>query len=111
MNTGSKVDNGCNALVLSYDTLEKLGISTKTADLENLPNKTGRLASGEKHTFKNLGEVSLYRTGEQPIHICNVEAICHATRETNDLLGTEVFSQFTDVNFRLSGNKYMELLK
>ncbi|MCL2357254.1 MAG: hypothetical protein FWC70_08885 [Defluviitaleaceae bacterium] len=106
-----KVDNGCNALVLSHDTMKKLGFSTAAADLEKLPNKTGRLASGEKHIFKNLGAVSLYRTGKQPVHICNAEAICHATHETNDLIGTEVLNQFTDVNFHLSGNKYMELLK
>ncbi|MCL2357252.1 MAG: hypothetical protein FWC70_08875 [Defluviitaleaceae bacterium] len=106
-----KVDNGCNALVLSHDTMKKLGFSTAAADLEKLPNKTGRLASGEKHTFKNLGAVSLYRTGKQPVHICNAEAICRATHETNDLIGTEVLNQFTDVNFHLSGNKYMELLK
>lgn len=106
-----KVDNGCNSLVLSHDTLGKLGVSINAADLEKLPSKTGRLASGEKHTFKGRGAVSLYRTGNQPVHICNAEAICRGTRETRDLLGTEVLSQFTDVHFRLSGNTYMELLK
>lgn len=106
-----KVDNGCNALVLSHDTMKKLGFSTAPIDLGKLPKKTGRLASGEKHTFKTLGMVSLFRTGSQPTHVCNAEAICHATMETNDLLGTEVLNQYTDVNFHLSDNKYMELLK
>jgi len=106
-----KVDNGCNALVLSHDTMKKLGFSIAPSDLGKLPDKTGRLASGEKHTFKNLGAVSLFRTGSQPAHVCNAEAICHATMETNDLLGTEVLNQFCGVNFWLTGNKYMELLK
>ena len=39
------------------------------------------------------------------------QSACHATRETNDLIGTEVFKQFADVIFRLHGDKYMELLK
>ena len=106
-----KVDNGCNSLVLSHDTLEKLGVSVDSSILKKLPSKIGRLASGEKHTFKELGTVSLFRADKQLTHICNAQAICHATRETRDLLGTEIFKQFTDVNFHLSGNKYMELLK
>jgi hypothetical protein len=106
-----KVDNGCNSLVLSHDTLEKLGLSVDSSVLEKLPSKIGRLASGEKHTFKELGMVSLSRADKKLTPICNAQAICHATRETRDLLGTEVFKQFTDVNFRLSDDKYMELLK
>ena len=106
-----KVDNGCNSLVLSHDTLAKLGVSTNATHLGKLPSKTGRLASGEKHIFKVLGAVSLYRAGSRPVHVCNAEAICHETRETRDLLGTEVLKQFTDVHFHLSGNTYMELLK
>ncbi|MCL1877448.1 MAG: retropepsin-like domain-containing protein [Defluviitaleaceae bacterium] len=106
-----KVDNGCNALVLSHDTLKKLGISTNVENLDKLPNKIGKLASGEKRTFKSLGSVSLFQPGKKQLRICDANAICHATHETNDLMGTEVFKQFTDVHFRLIGNKYMELLK
>jgi predicted aspartyl protease len=106
-----KVDTGCNSLVLSHDTLKKLGVSTDAANLGKLSNKMGRLASGEKHIFKVLGAVSLYSAGSLPAHICNAEAICHETRETRDLLGTEVLKRFADVHFGLSGNTYMELMK
>jgi len=106
-----KVDSGCNALVLSHETLKKLAISTKPLDLEKLPDMTGKLATGVKSRFKQLGVVSLYSINKPPVHICNAKAICHARRETNDLIGTEVLQQFTDVNFHLSGHKYMELLK
>jgi len=105
-----KVDNGCNALVLSHETLEKLSIPCKPKDLTKLPDMTGKLATGVKSRFKQLGTVSLYSINKNPLHICNAKAICHASCETNDLMGTEVLQQFTDVNFHLSGNKYMELL-
>ena len=106
-----KVDTGCNAVVLSHKTLQKLGLSVASADLEKLKSVTGKQASGEKHIFKELGMVSLYLYKDHTTHVCNTEAICHATRATNDLLGTEVLNQFMDVNFRLSDDKYMELLK
>jgi len=107
-----KVDTGCNGgLVLSHKELKGLGYLTNHADFANLPNETGTLASGEKSIFKKLGAVSLYQVGKQPIHICNASAICHVTHETNNLIGTEVLRQFRDINFRLYGNRYMDLLK
>jgi hypothetical protein len=106
-----KVDTGCNALVLSHSSLKKLGFSASISDLAKLPPETGRLASGEKSDFKNLGTISLYTDKNQSVKICQTSAICHATRKTNDLIGTAVLKQFCKVDFNLTGNKYMELLK
>ncbi|MCL2204692.1 MAG: hypothetical protein FWB88_12220 [Defluviitaleaceae bacterium] len=104
-----KIDTGCNALVLSHDTLTRLGISAEATNLAKLPDETVRLASGEKSPFKRLGTVSLLCVGTKPLPICTVPAICHATRETNDLLGTEVLRRFGLVFFNLTGEAYMEL--
>jgi len=101
-----KIDTGCNAVILSHSTLESLGYSAKSEDLEKLPSVTGKQVSGDKQIFKDLGEIALYRN--TTTHICNGNAICHATHETNDLMGTEVFKQFTNVAFNLK-EKYMEL--
>jgi hypothetical protein len=97
-------------VVLSHGTLERLGLSSDTANLSKLPDVSGALASGEKHKFKKLGGISLYLDPAQAIHICNTEAICHSTHETNDLLGTEAFKQFSGVAFNIAGDKYMELI-
>ena len=104
-----KVDTGCNALVLSHRTLNKLGFSTKNTDLSKLPSLSGKLASGDKHTFRKLGAVSLCQDKAQTVQICKVDAICHSTHETHDLLGTEVLRQFSGVTFGLVGDRYMEL--
>jgi predicted aspartyl protease len=104
-----KVDTGCNAVVLSRKTLENLGFSTSESDFAKLPSVVGKQASGEKHTFKELGNVSLYRDKLQTVHIGNVSAICHATHETNDLLGTEALQQFCGIYFNLGNEKYIEL--
>jgi hypothetical protein len=85
------------------------GIPTDAAILGKLPDENVRLASGEKSPFKRLGEVALHHADGN--HICHAGAICHATRKTNDLMGTVVFRQFTGVNFHLATEKYMELLK
>jgi len=106
-----KIDTGCNALVLSHSTLAALGYSTAAGNLAKLSGATGRLASGEKSAFKNLGNVQLFLDKKQCIPICTAQAICHATHETNDLLGTKVLRQFCDIHFHLTGDKYMELLK
>ena len=106
-----KIDSGCNGLVLSHKTLKALGRPTSTSDLAKLNDVTGRLASGEKSLYKGLGVVALHLNKIQPDHICTANAICHATRETNDLLGTEVLRQFCGVNFNLADDKYMELKK
>jgi len=106
-----KVDTGCNSVVLSHSTLKSLGISTSNANLSKLSDETAKLASGEKSSFKSLGAVSLSLDKVQSVPICNAKAICHATRKTNDLLGTEVFKQFASVAFNLAGDKYMELKK
>ena len=103
-----KVDTGCNSLVLSHGTLKKFGITANATTLSILPDETVRLASGEKSPFKRLGKVALSHTDGN--HICHAPAICHATRKTNDLMGTAVFRQFTGVNFHLAAQKYMELL-
>jgi len=103
-----KIDTGCNAVVLSHSTLESFGISTGTTSLSKLTTVPGTLASGVENIFKKLGKVSLYKN-KQALHICDIEAICHSTHETNDLLGTEVFRQFSGVLFNLVGDRYMEL--
>lgn len=105
-----KVDTGCNGLVLSHKTLETMGYSTAKTALAKLNDEIGILASGEKTTFKKLGLVSLNGSGSQHGQICSANAICHATRETNDLLGTEVLRQFSTVAFNLDG-RFLELLK
>ena len=104
-----KVDTGCNALVLSHNTLKKLGFFTGIENLAKLPAETGRLANGEISNFKNLGAILLFADKNQSTQICRVPAICHATRKTNDLLGTAVFKQFCKVDFNLTNDKYMEL--
>jgi len=106
-----KVDTGCNALVLSHNALKKLGFSTSESDLSKLQSITGKLADGEKTNYKSLGEVSLFSGENREGHICDVQAICHSIRKTNDLIGTAVLKQFCKVDFNLSGDTYMELLK
>ena len=106
-----KVDTGCNALVLSHGTLRRLGFSVSESDLVKLQSISGKHADGEKSNYKNLGEVSLFSHENHEGHICDVQAICHAARKTNDLIGTAVLKQFCKVDFNLTGDKYMELLK
>jgi len=107
--TEFKVDTGCNSLVLSHKTLKKLGISTVKENLSKLTSVPAKLASGDTNTYKKLGTVSLFQDKGQASHICNANAICHFTKETHDLLGTEVLRQFSDVTFGLIGDKYMKL--
>jgi len=104
-----KVDTGCNSLVISHRTLKNLGYSTKESDLSKLPGITGALASGDKHTFRKIGSVSLFQDKDNSVQICKADAVCHSTHETHDLLGTEIFRQFIGVNFCLTESKYMEL--
>jgi hypothetical protein len=104
-----KVDTGCNALVLSHKTLKRLGRSTDKTTLATLSDVPGTLASGETHTFKQLGGIFLFQDIKRTTPVCNTNAICHATRQTNDLLGTEVFRQFSGVSFNLVGDRFMEL--
>jgi len=104
-----KVDTGCNSLVLSHSTLKSMGYSTDKAALSKLPPVDGKLASGDVHTYRKLGTVSLCQDKDQKIQICKDDAICHSTHETHDLLGTEVLRQFSDVTFGLIGDKYMKL--
>jgi len=104
-----KIDTGCNAVVLSHSTLRKMGLDTSAKNLARLPEIQGTLASGEEHQFIKLGKVSLHKGNKQLTHICGVEAICHSTHETNDLLGTEVFRHFRNVSFCLIDEKCMEL--
>jgi len=106
-----KVDTGCNTLVLSHNTLRRLGISVSEPDMAKLQNITGKHADGEKSNYKGLGAVSLFSHENQVGHICDVPAICHASRKTNDLIGTAVLKQFCKVDFNLTGDKYMELVK
>ena len=104
-----KVDTGCNSLVLSHSTLKNMGFSAIKTDLSKLPPVSGKLASGDEHTFVKLGTVSLCQDRKQAVQICKADAICHSTHETHDLLGTEVLRQFNGVIFSLVGDKYMEL--
>jgi hypothetical protein len=93
--------------VLSRKTLTKFGLTE--SELINLPKTTGVQASGEHHPYLKLGTISLHQSKNTPI--CKTEAVCHATHETHDLIGTEVFMKFCGVAFNLFGNKYMELIK
>jgi hypothetical protein len=104
-----KIDTGCNSLVLSHSTLKRMGFSTKNSDLSKLPSISGALASGDRHIFRKLGVVSLCQDKNQTTQICKVDAVCHTTHETNDLLGTEVLRKFNCVLFGLVGEKFMEL--
>ena len=104
-----KVDTGCNALVLSHVTLKRLGFSMSEPELAKLPGLKAKHAGGEISNYKTLGTVSLFSHENQVGHICDAPAICHATRKTNDLIGTAVLKQFCKVDFNLTGDKYMEL--
>jgi len=106
-----KVDSGCNSLVLSHRTLSKLGIPTDNDTLSKLPEIPGALASGTTDIFRKLGAVSLFHDKKQSAQIGKIPAICHAARQTHDLLGTEVLGLFDGIGFNLKGNKYMELIK
>jgi len=100
-----KVDTGCNSLVLSHKTLKKFGVNI--AELARLPSITGIQASGDIHDYKKLGTISLFHN--KTLHICDTEAVCHATRETHDLLGTKVFMKFCGLAFNLADERHMEL--
>ena len=102
-----KVDTGCNAVVLSRKTLKKLGLAE--SDLPKLPKTSGIHVGGENHPYLKSGKISLHQSKNTPI--CKTEAVCHATHETHDLIGTEVFMKFCGLAFNLTGNKYMELIK
>lgn len=106
-----KVDTGCNALVLSHRTLNKIGFLTHETNLSKLPPASAKLASGDKHVFRKIGTVSLCHDKKQAIQICTANAVCHSTHETHDLLGTEVLRQFKGVTFNLADNKHMELMR
>ena len=107
--TEFKIDTGCNSLVLSHKTLNKLGLSTDNENLSKLISISGKLASGDTHTYKKLGAVLLFQDKGQTVQICKADAICHSTKETHDLLGTEVLRKFSNVSFGLNGDKYIEL--
>jgi hypothetical protein len=94
-------------VVLSHKTLRRIGVNI--SDLSKLPDTIGIQASGEKHDYKKLGSISMFHN--KTLHICDTNAVCHATRETHDLLGTNVFKQFCRVNFCLDDENYMELKK
>jgi len=96
-----------NAVVLSHKTLRRFGLPSES--LAKLPSTTGIQASGEKHSYRKLGGISLYHN--KIIRVCDAEAVCHAVRETHDLIGTEMFRQFCRVNFILANENFMELLK
>ena len=102
-----KIDTGCNALVLSHKTLRKLGVNI--TDLSRLTDTIGIQASGEKHDYKKLGKTSLFLN--KTTQICETISVCHATRETHDLLGTRVLKQFCRVNFILDEENFMQLKK
>jgi len=104
-----KVDTGCNSLVISHSTLKSIGFFKKETELLKLPPVSGVLASGDSHTFRDLGTILLCQDKAQSIHLCKADAICHSTHETHDLLGTEVFKQFNKIFFSLVGDKYIEL--
>jgi len=106
-----KLDTGCNSLVISHKTLAALGYSASKDSLAKLPSIEGVLASGEKHIFKKLGKIDLYKDQHISLQICKTDAICHETHETHDLLGTEVLQQFSDIRLRLLGNKFIELVR
>jgi len=105
------VDTGCNALILSHRTLKLLGIATDEARLSKLPEVEGSLASGIIDIFRNMGEISLCHDNKQADPIGKIPALCHAARQTHDLLGTEVLRLFDNVLFNLKGDKHMELVK
>jgi predicted aspartyl protease len=109
--TEFKVDTGCNAVVLSHDTIKSLGYSTNNTALSKLPSVSAAVATGDKHQFKRLGNISLFRDASQAIRICDVEAVCHPTKETNDLLGTEALRRFSGVTFTLTGDRRLELVR
>ena len=106
-----KIDSGCNALILSHDTLRKFGCIINRTELSKLPAVSGAVVSGDMHMFRKLGSVSLFNDAKRSIHICDAQALCHATHETHDLLGTAVFQHFNSIAFKLTGKKYMELIK
>ena len=102
--TEFKIDTGCNCLLLSHITLQKLGLCA--SDIAKLPDAAATSVS-ERIPLKRVGKVSLYY-GKNLIG--TFDAHCHATRSTNDLLGSPILQKFKQVHFDLTAESTMTLL-
>ena len=101
-----KVDSGCNTVLLSHVSLKLLGMRTIQEELGRLPKKEANIATGEIRTFKSLGKVALSLGG---VSIGEFDAICHPTRQTKDLLGSNVLMACKNLGFKFGDMSYMTM--
>ncbi|MDR2168191.1 MAG: hypothetical protein LBE35_10145 [Clostridiales bacterium] len=104
-----KLDTGCNSVVLKHKTLQAFGIDTTSKAMRNKPSMPGRLADGTSSNFKQVGDIALYSNGNL---LAKTGVICHATQETNNLLGTSVLHRYLSYKIQVGGDfQYLELEK
>jgi predicted aspartyl protease len=101
-----KIDSGCNAVLMRRGSLQALGFDTSEAALNKLPDVGASLSDGSTAAFKQVGEIVLIH-GQ--CRICAVPVICHATKNTRNLLGTSVLHKFNSYKISTRGRAFLEL--
>jgi predicted aspartyl protease len=65
------------------------------------------VADGLKVNFREVGDVALFANSNS---LGSVKVICHATKETNSLLGTSFLNRFASYKIQVGGDfQYLEL--
>jgi len=101
-----KIDSGCNAVLMRRGALQALGFDTSEQALSKLPNVGASLSDGSTTAFKQVGEIVLIHG---TCRICTVPVICHATKDTRNLLGTSVLHKFASYKVSTRGKTFLEL--
>ncbi|MDR2167747.1 MAG: retroviral-like aspartic protease family protein [Clostridiales bacterium] len=101
-----KLDTGCNSVVLSRETLEKLGVKTDAATMSKRAPIEASVADGSVVSFRQAGNVNLY-SGRDGLG--EIDVICHATHETRNLLGTSALHKFARYAINVKDYQYLEL--
>jgi predicted aspartyl protease len=95
-----KMDNGCNSVMLNHKTLRNFGINTSPKALEKYPVIGANIVDGSDANFRQIGNFSI---SYGKMHIATVPVICHAQRETRNLLGTSVLHKFSKYAVNVKG--------
>jgi len=101
-----KIDSGCNAVLMRRSALQALGFDTSEAALSKLPDVGASLSDGSTTAFKQVGEIILIHG---TCRICTVPVICHASKNTRNLLGTSVLHRFNSYKISTRGKAFLEL--
>jgi hypothetical protein len=86
--------------------LHDLGFNISEAALSKLPDVGASLSDGSTTAFKQVGEIVLIHG---TCRICTVPVICHATKNTRNLLGTSVLHKFNSYKISTHGKTFLEL--